>query len=147
MPVSKALRSLLKIRHLQEGQEKAALDSALGYLNAVENAIGNSKNREREAREQITQDGSEDAEIAFRSSDLQSSIEHQRQSVLAVQQSQTQERVDLARADYLSRRMERRQAEIVVEGAQKREEAVAGRRLQRSIDDWFNARERKDDET
>src|SRR5260370_7630809 len=53
MAVSRAMRRLLRIRDLEEERHRVALESALGDLHILENALAQSHHRERRGREWV----------------------------------------------------------------------------------------------
>src|ERR1700738_4461868 len=50
MPVSRALRRLLHVRTMEEEQQRLALESALGELHALEDALSAARARDRAGR-------------------------------------------------------------------------------------------------
>ena len=54
MPVSPALRRLLRIRELEEVQCRLALESALGEISGLEKALTQSTGRDREGRRLVS---------------------------------------------------------------------------------------------
>ena len=56
-----------------------------------------------------------------------------------------QEEVAERRQEFLIKRVERRQAETLIEETEAREAIEAGRRGQQSLDDWYNSRQYRKD--
>jgi hypothetical protein len=58
-------------------------------------------------------------------------------AALAPRIAEAEEAVKARRREFLGKRIERRQTETVIEGAQAKDKAETGRRMQRDLDDWF----------
>ena len=54
MPVSRALRRLLRIRELEEEQSRAALESVIGELSCLEKAVVVAAGRDRQGRRLVS---------------------------------------------------------------------------------------------
>ena len=140
MSVSRALRNLLKVRGLEEEQYKGALESALAELRALETALGAALSRRRAARCSAAAQIEAGDGLGRRAAELELDAESRRATVLAARLPAFAARVVEARELYLGKRTERRQAESLVDAAAQRDELEGDRRLQRSVDDWFNTR-------
>lgn len=140
MAISDALRRLLAVRALEEEQHKRALDSAVGELRRVENALEGTRLRERCGREHVTRAVfSEDA--AERIAGLvQAESAKRNVELLRAWIQEAGERAAVLREGYLAKRVERLQVESVIREAEAREAAEGARREQQSLDDGFAAR-------
>ena len=134
MPVSRALRNLLKLRNLEAEQHRAALASALNELHALEHALDAARERRLEARRSAFDCAGSDGFDRL-ACQLQQTAVDRREALLEVHRTASQERAEEARARYGHKRIEQRQAETLVHAAQDREEVQEGKRLQRSLDD------------
>jgi predicted nucleic acid-binding Zn-ribbon protein len=140
MAVSRAMRRLLRIRTLEEEQCRIELESAQHELSRLEKALSSAGERASSGRALIAASavdgellgrlaGLEEAGSAARhASALRPRIVHAAQEAAALRQQ------------FLDRRVERRQAETLVEEAAAREHLNADRRSQQAHDDWYGAR-------
>jgi hypothetical protein len=140
MAVSRALRRLLRIRELEEEQNRLVLESASGELNRLEQTLVAAFERERQGRRMV--------ESSARSNQLMdrfAGLEETRSAGLYVvalgpRIDAKQEEVAVRRQEFLAKRVERRQAETLIEETEALEAIEAGRRGQQSLDDWYNSR-------
>jgi len=141
MAISRALKRLLRIRDLEEEQSEIALNSAMGELRRLEQALVVTGERKRLGRAMMEQGirqgelfervaGIEEQELATR---MVRALEPR----LAAQQNE----VRLRREAYMEKRVERRQVETLLEEAAKREQMESDRRTQQGLDDWFSSRQ------
>jgi hypothetical protein len=145
MAVSRALRRLLRIRELEEEQNRLVLESALGELNRLERALAATLVREREGRKLV--------EASARSNQLMdrlAGLEEARSAglhaiALGPRIDAQQAEAAARRLDFFAKRVERRQAETLIEETEAREAIEAGRRGQQSIDNWFSSRQFRED--
>jgi hypothetical protein len=140
MAVSRALRRLLRIRDLEEEQSKLALESAVGELNRLEYALTATAERDRRGRRLVDASalsgelrdrlaGIEETRTAERhAAALEPRIEAKKDHVLALREA------------FLSKRVERRQAETLIKETEARDAVDAERRSQQSLDDWYRSR-------
>jgi hypothetical protein len=141
MAVSRALRRLLRIRELEEEQNRLALESAVGELNRLQHAITATMERKRRGRSLVhisTQTGLVMDRIAgfeeTRSANLHAMALEPR---IAAQGDE----VTVRREEYLMKRVERRQAETLIQETEAQEAIEAGRRGQQALDDWYGSRQ------
>jgi hypothetical protein len=140
MAVSRALRRLLRIRELEEEQNRLALESASGELNRLERALAAAFERERQGRRLV--------EASARSNQLMdrfAGLEETRSAglhaiALGPRIDAKQEDVTARRQEFLAKRVERRQAETLIEETEAREAIESDRRGQQSLDDWYSSR-------
>ena len=146
MSVSISLRRLLGIRNLQEEQSKLALESALGELRRLEHALQTTFERGRWGRSLIhasAQNG--------HLTDRLAGLEEARTANLHVAALEPRidaqfEEIEKLRQAFLSKRVERRQAETLIQESEAREAVEVGRRGQQSIDDWYSLRMYRDND-
>ncbi|HTX74916.1 MAG TPA: hypothetical protein VMD29_01835 [Terracidiphilus sp.] len=137
MPVSPALRRLLRVRNLEEEQQRLALDAALADLHALEHVLESARARERRGR-QRTGTATNLADRVAALVETQSAARHAAALVLRIAAAQRQAS-DL-RGQFLSKRVERRQAETLIREAEAADALAAGRHAQQDLDDWFGGR-------
>jgi hypothetical protein len=140
MPVSNALRRLLRVRDLEEEQHKAALESALGELHRLESALSTAHGREHAGRLGVAA-SAHSADRADRVAGLVETEAGRRGvSVLTPWVAAAANRAAQLRAEYLASRVERRQVETVIREAEALDAVDRGRREQQAADEWFGTR-------
>jgi len=140
MAVSRALRRLLRIRELEEEQNRLVLESASGELNRLEQTLVAAFERERQGRRMV--------ESSARSNQLMdrfAGLEETRSAGLYVvalgpRIDAKQEEVAVRRQEFLAKRVERRQAATLIEETEALEAIEAGRRGQQALDDRYGSR-------
>ena len=141
MAASRALRRLLRVLDIQEEQSRAALDTALAELHALERAQAAASSRERGGRQLVADSamaGEIADQIAGRLAGLEESLAASRAvTALAARMADAHVNVTLCREEFLAKRVERRQAESVVRKAEAADAVEASRRGQQSLDDWY----------
>jgi hypothetical protein len=140
MAVSRALRRLLRIRELEEEQSRLALEASLGDLHALQYALAATTERDRSGR-RLVQVGALNGEIRDRTAGLEEMRAAERFArVLGPRIADAEQDVISLREDYVDKRVERRQAETLIEEAAARDTLDADRRSQQALDDWFGNR-------
>jgi len=140
MGVSWALLRLLRIRELEEEQSRVALESALGEVARLEQALAGAAERDRQGRILVTR-SAKDGELPDRLAGIEESHAARRRSLLLVPLLESAEKAAASmREDLLRKRVERRQAESLVEEARAEAATEALRREQQGLDDWLRAR-------
>ncbi len=161
MAVSRLLRRLLHVLHVQEEQSRTALAAALAGLHRLEHAQASAQERERGGRRliaasalssdlidqradwqtadrQITDRQIINSQIIDRLAGVEESLAAARTAaILAVRAAAAENQVALCREEFLARRIERRQAEALVRQAEAADAVAANRRSQQSLDDWY----------
>lgn len=144
MTVSRALRRLLRIRDLQEEQSRLVLESALGELHRLENAMTTTSVRDRQGRSLI-QSSAQTGELPDRLAGLEETRAARRHAaVLLPRIDATGEEVAGLRQEFLLRRVERRQAETLIQETEARDSIESSRRSQQTLDDWYGSQLRSD---
>lgn len=145
MAVSRVLRRLLRIRQLEEDQGRRALEAAAGDLRRLEQAQAATHRHDRQGR-RLVEASVETGELTDRLAGLEEQHAADRWQQSLIPRIQTAEAgVAGLRAEYLARRVERRQVETLAEESKARAEFEAGRRNQQGIDDWFRNRLHRDE--
>ncbi len=140
MAVSRGLRRLLRIRDLEEEQARLALEAALADRQRLEQALSATAERERGGR-RLVQASARSGELPDRLAGLEESRAAVRLAAALVPRlAEAEEEVTALREDYLAARVERRQAETLLEEAAAQDALDAGRRSQQGLDDWFRNR-------
>ncbi|HVZ82571.1 MAG TPA: hypothetical protein VG893_02770 [Terracidiphilus sp.] len=145
MAVARGLRRLLHVRELEEEQRRLALETALAELHRLQEQLGRAQRQDRRGRELITS-SAHTGEIADRLAGLEESrAAARRTKALADRLSDIEAEVGELRAAYLAVRVERRQAEVLIEETESREAAEAARRSQQDLDDWHRAQKARNE--
>jgi flagellar biosynthesis chaperone FliJ len=140
MAVSRALRRLLRIRDLEEEQCRLALESAIGDLSRLRHAQEASVERGRRGR-RLVESSAHSGELTDRLAGLEETRAAGRSAVaIAPRVADAEQDVANLREEYLASRVERRQAETLIEEAEARDALDAERRAQQGLDDWFRNR-------
>lgn len=148
MAVSRALRRLVRVLHMQEEQSRTALESALAELHRLERAQASAAERERGGRGLValsTLSPEATEQIVGRLAGLEESLAASRAAAaLTVRSAQAAQDASLCREEFLARRVARRQAESLVHRAEAADAVEAGRRGQQALDDWYLNRRYRD---
>ncbi|MGD0292560.1 MAG: hypothetical protein ABSB30_01775 [Terracidiphilus sp.] len=140
MAVSRALRRLLRIRELQEEQSRLALESAIGELHRLEHALANTFERGRRGRS-LVQASAQTGQLTDRLAGLEETRSAGlHAAALGPRIGNMGEEVTDRREEFLSKRVERRQAETLIRETEAQEAIEAGRRGQQALDDWYSSR-------
>lgn len=143
MPVSRALRRLLSVLELEQEQARGALELAIAGLRRLESARSSTLERERAGRRLVVASAGS-GELVDRLAGLDEARTARRLSVfLRIRIANAHQEVVARQEAFLAKRVERRQAATLIEEAEARDAAVAGRREQQSTDEWFLERKRR----
>jgi flagellar biosynthesis chaperone FliJ len=140
MAVSRALRRLLRIRELQEEQSRLALESALAELHRLEHALAATFERKRRGRSLVLS-GIQTGQLM----DRLAGFEETRSASLHAAAlgpiiDGMGDEVTNRREEFLVKRVERRQAETLIQETEVQDAIDAGRRGQQTLDDWYSSR-------
>jgi len=145
MAVSRGLRRLKRIRDLEEGQARVALESALGELARLDYALAATGERERQGR-RLVDAGVRSGELPDRLAGLEETRAAGRYAAaLAPRLADAELDVAALREEFLALRVARRQVETLIEEAEVQDAIEAGRRAQQALDDWYLNRLRSRD--
>jgi len=137
MPVSRALRRLLRVLSIEEDQRRMALEFATGGLRQLERARAATVDQAQSGR-QLVVSSVRSGELPDRLAGLEETLAARRRAlVLAPRIADAEFDVDARRQEFLAKRVEARQAETLIQEAEARESIVAARRAQQSLDDWY----------
>ena len=140
MPVSRALRRLLRIRELEEEQSRLALESALGELSGLEKALTQAAECGREGR-RLVASSAQSGELPDRLAGLEEwRAAMKRGAALEERRSVAEQEAEMLRQAFLICRVDRLQAETLIEKTQAKDAIGAERRGQQALDDWHRAR-------
>jgi hypothetical protein len=139
MPVSSALRRLLHVRDIEEEQQRLALESALGELHALERAIAAAHAREHAGRKLLALSVCEGG-VADRTAALVEGQSAARcAAALPPRIAAAENSVLRVRQAYLDKRIERRQAQTLIEESEARDAVEASRHNQQTLDETYGA--------
>jgi hypothetical protein len=140
MPVSHAIRRLLQIRELQEEQSRLALETVLGELRQLESALRSTMERDRLGRILVVASVEADSLPDRVAGLVESSSASQHAGMLLARVEAAEREAAALQQDFLFKRVERRQAETLIEEIHVQDETRATRRGQQTLDDWHSAR-------
>jgi flagellar export protein FliJ len=140
MAVSRALRRLLRIRDIEEEQSRLALEAARADLSRLKHSLESTVERDRRGRQLV--------ERSVRSGELPDRLAGLEEARAAVRLAQAlaprildaEQDVAGLREQYLEKRIERRQAETLIEEAEARDALDTERKSQQGLDDWYGNR-------
>ena len=137
MAVSRAMRRLLDVLEIQEEECRAALEAARAELTQLERALNRSAERERSGRRLVAASATS-GEVADRIAGTEETrIARRISKALRPRMADSKSAVDARQQEFLTKRIERRQTQTLIEEAEALERIEAGRRAQRDLDDWF----------
>ena len=140
MPVSRALRRLLQVRDLEEEQHRRAVESANAELRALENAKSDAVARGLTGRE-LMRTGAHTGEVRDRQSGLVESYAAEKHArALAPRIARAETEAAGLREAFLRKRIERRQAETLIEETIARDAIETARLAQKMLDEWYRSR-------
>lgn len=140
MAVSVALRQLLRIRELEEEQCRLRLEAAVGELRRLEHAAEAAAQWDRRGRGLLAA-SARTGQLTDRLAGIEESRAATRlTSVLTPRIEEEEQEVVALREEFLAKRVERRQAETLIEEAAARDAIEADRRSQQALDDWHGSR-------
>ena len=144
MAVSKSLERLLRIRDLQEEQQRLALESAAGKLRDLEAARQAAGEMERAGRAWIGA-SVQTGVVADRHGGLvQETAGRRRAELLAQYIARAEAETKRLYEAFLEKRVERRQAETLVSESEARDVIELNRRSQHAVDDWHGSRKQRE---
>ncbi|HEY1768241.1 MAG TPA: hypothetical protein VGG26_11320 [Terracidiphilus sp.] len=137
MPVARGLRRLLRVLELEEEQSERALAFAAGELRSLERAREAAIAQDRGGRRLIAA-GAANGELADRLSGLEETHRaRRRERLLAPRIEDAEQEVEQLRRAHLAKRVERRQAETLIQAEEARDALAADRQAQQALDDWY----------
>lgn len=145
MPVSRGLRRLLRVRELEEEQHRLALETAMSELHQLQDALSRAGDRGRQGRGLVIA-SAHSGEIADRLAGLEESrIAGRQTELLSDRLDAAESEVAELRESFLATRVQRRQAEALIEETEARDAVEATRRGQQELDDWHRSRTSRTD--
>jgi hypothetical protein len=137
------LERLLRLRTLLEDVSRVELEAHLQELAQVEGALTCLQETERTMRRQSFASIAEARRAQRLEAEALSEWAGHERGFLERTREKKAAEVDTAKAAYLERRMESRQAGSVIEAGHAVAEMEQGRREQRELDDWFGQRKQR----
>jgi len=142
MARSRALRRFLRVLELEEEQHRARMASALADLHHLETLLTAAEDRERAGRQLMNESAQTGKVVDRLAGREESQLARKRAALLKPQIADAEEVARAQRESFLEMRIERRQTETVIVKSESADAIEAGRREQRSLDDWFLRRVR-----
>lgn len=140
MAISRALRRLLSVRQLEEQQSRLELESAVAELQERQAALMHNAERNSTGR-RIFSTGVRNDMLTDRLAGIEEQRASARHAVrLRERVNEADQRVQILRDSYLATRIERQQAQTLIEEMAERDAQEALRRAQQDMDDWYRGR-------
>jgi thioredoxin-related protein len=140
VPVSHALKRLVRVRELEEERSRLALDSAVAERDRLTHALELASHRERNGRALIVL-SAHSGELCDRLAGLEETrMAHRLRELLFERIAAAELEVSEQRERYLSTRIKRRQADTLIEEAERKDAEQCVRRDQQDLDEWFRSR-------
>jgi hypothetical protein len=134
------MRRLLRVRDIQEEQSRLALESATGELRRLEDAMQATVSQDRRGR-MLVGSSAHSGELPDRLAGLEETRTAVRfRAAVAPRVTAAQFELSALREEFLARRVDRRQAETLIEETEARDAIDRGRRSQQALDDWHRFR-------
>lgn len=137
MAVAPAIRRLLRVLEIEEEQARTALASAQGDLRLLEHRLNACAERNRRGRQLVVASATSGNLIDRWAGLEEARLSTSRVAFLKPRIPEAQMIVAARRQEYLAKRVERRQAETLIEEAEARAAVEEGRRSQQALDDWY----------
>ncbi len=140
MSVSRALRRLLRIREIEEEQCRVALEAALSNLNRMKYALAAFAEQQRRGRRLIGA-SAYSGELHDRLAGIEEiHMASARAEALAPRIADMDLAITPLRDEFRTKRIERAQAETLMQETEAMDAVEAGRRDQQALDDWYRNR-------
>lgn len=146
MPVSKALKRLLRIRDLEQEQHRIALQSALSELRRLEIALGSATERERRGRGELVASVRAGEHEERHPAQVETEIGHSHALVLAPRIVRAEAETARRRQAFLLKRLEHCQAETLIRETEAADEIEELRRGQQRLDEWYLSRSLREEQ-
>ena len=140
MSVSRALRRLLRVLEIEEEQRRIRLESGLSDLGRLKNALAATDDLDRRGRRLVSESACT-GELPNRLAGIAETRAAERvANLLTPRVAEAESAVTGLRQEYLAKRVERRQAQTLVEKAEAEDALEAERRSQQMLDERFLSR-------
>lgn len=140
MPVSNALKRLLRIRDLEQEQHRLALEAALSELRRLEAAMGSATERERRGRGELVASVRAGEREERHPALVETEIGQSHALVLAPRIRKAEAETARRRQAFLLKRLEHRQAETLIRETEAADEIEELRKGQQRLDEWYLSR-------
>lgn len=137
MAVLRAVRRLFRVLEIEEEQKRQVLAAAQAELSQLRNSFAAARMRATGGRELIVS-SAKTGDLPDRLAGLEETRAAQRSAdFLEPRIANAETQVGALREMFLSKRVERRQAETLIHEAEAEDAIQADRRGQQSLDDWY----------
>ena len=137
MPVSNALKRLLRIRELEQEQHRITLESALDELRLLEKALDRASARERDGRSSFSASVRTRELTERHSARVETMIGSHHTHALEPHIARAEAEAARRRQEFLFKRMERRQAETLIRATRAADAIEEARQSQQALDDRY----------
>lgn len=137
MPVSLALKRLLRIRELEEELSRSALENAVSEREHFQRHLHLAMDRKRDGRN-FWNEGVSAGELENRQAGLEEiGIAGRLAEFASTQLAEAEKQLSERRESYLTTRTRHRQAETLIDEGEREDAQKALRRNQQELDEWF----------
>lgn len=140
MAVARSLRRLLRVLTLQEEQAQTAFQNAIAQLRRLESGLEAAVERERRGRRLLVASTHSDEGVDRQAALEESAAGRRAAAAQRPRIAQAGQEAALRREEFMAKRVERRQAETLIQEAEAREDLETSRRSQQVMDDWYLGR-------
>jgi hypothetical protein len=140
MGISRGLRRLYELRQIEELQKASLFESAIAELRQLETALEVASTREGSGRALVSRSvmSGETQDRIFAVEEI--AIAVRISTVLKARVRAANENIQRIRDEFLHKRLEKRQAETLLESALEREASLEQRKMQLALDEWTRLR-------
>ncbi len=136
MAQSQTLRRVQSIRYAEERQRRAQMESALADLRRLQDAFKFAFERMKQARALVASSVGSGEPIDRIAALQETTAVERRMKILPARIAAAETEVVSIRQEFLSKRIERRQVECLLDEARAREAAEINRKSQFMLDNW-----------
>jgi flagellar export protein FliJ len=137
--IPRSLRRLHELRTAEEEQRKALLQSALGELNRLESVLRSIQSRAMRGRA-LVRESLRSGSVEARLSGVEEIVGAERlEEVLRARVRTAGAAVQRLSAEFLAKRVERRQTETLLDARVAQQEVEQQRKAQAALDEWFRS--------
>jgi len=140
MASRKMLQRLLRLRELEEEQSRVALQAAAGGRDRIALELAIARQRQVRERENFVERIGDSDTAARTGAGMAMEQARGQQMRVMPRLKELEAEVTRRRGDFLTRRKERRQVEVLVEQDQENARTEVARRAQQMLDDWYGRR-------
>jgi hypothetical protein len=141
--IARGMQRLLRVLELEEEQRRAQMEETLADLQRLKRALTNAREQEHRGRHMVAEGARANDVVERLAGAEKSRTALRRSTALRPRMAESEKAAGERREKFLEKRIERRQAEAMIERCKAAERAESTRRGQRFLDDWFLSKMRQ----